>query len=375
MTEIYKILNKIIRRLFKLLRLNKIIFALCKKDTITFSDIEIEMARKTLESYSANPKTSCACKNKIVENVDIHIIVPAYNVEKYIAECMDSILITPPHKKYTYLVTVINDGSKDKTPEILNKYRCHENLEIIDQANRGFSGARNRGLSNIKGKYVLFVDSDDAMDWRGVEKMIDAALETNADVVRGSYTLCTENGRKTRYIKSSRGKIGTENLGGQPWAKLFKSHIFEDICFPEHYWYEDSIFAQIVYPRIKSAYGVDENTYFYRNRVSSITRQGVYKPKSIDSYWITEQLFFERFSYNLVIDQKYYEYILHMVKLTFSRIALQPYDIKRNVFILFIDFITKNFKGFNSQTKEGKTIEKILKSKDLNKCIAYAKWM
>ena len=118
-----------------------------------------------------------------------------------------------------------------------------------------------------------------------------------------------------------------------------------------------------------------ENTYYYRNRVSGITNQGIKKPKSIDSYWITERLFEERSKYGLEITDKYYEYVLHMVKLTFSRIRQQPFEIKKNVFILFCDFIAKNFSGFRAHSNECIEIEKIIKTRDLGKCLSYTKWM
>ena len=334
----------------------------------------ITEARDYLENHSTNPKTSCVCINNIEPLVDIHIIIPAYNVEKYIEECMDSITLNPT-KKYTYLVTVINDGSTDKTTEILKKYKNLPNVEIITQKNKGFSGARNTGLSHIKGKYILFVDSDDFIDWRGVEKMMDTAIKTGADIIRGSHTTITDDGSHPRLTKTVPGKIAINDLGGQPWAKLFRSELFRNVCFPEFYWYEDSIFAQIVYPQISFAYGVSENTYYYRNRISGITNQGIKKKKSIDSYWITERLFEERRNYGLKITDQYYEYILRMLKLTFSRIRLQPDKVKKYVFILFCNFIDKNFVEFSATSKEGKEIERIIKTRDFGKCISYSKWM
>jgi glycosyltransferase involved in cell wall biosynthesis len=306
--------------------------------------------------------------------VDIHIIVPAYNVENYIKECMDSILLSPT-AKYTYLLSVINDGSTDKTLEILKKYEDHPCVEIISQTNKGFSGARNVGLSHIRGRYTLFVDSDDLMDWCGVEKMMDVALETGADIVKGAYTMISDHGHVRKFAANTTGKLETNKLGGQPWAKLFRSELFSNICFPEHYWYEDSIFAQIVYPQISVAYGIAENSYYYRNRASGITNQGIRKPKSVDSYWITERLFEERSMYGLETTDQYYEYILHMVKLTFSRIRLQPEDVKKNTFILFCNFIDKHFSGFHAYSNQGKEIEKIIKTRNLGKCISYANWM
>ena len=372
--KIFTFAKKALLRVIKLFQVNRIVYKLSKNDIISFDSKQVSEARAFLENYSHNPQTSCVCKNKIDPQVDIHIIIPAYNVEAYIKECIDSIVFNST-KKYTYIVTVINDGSTDRTPEILKKYEDYHCVEIINQTNKGFSGARNTGLSHIKGRYVLFVDSDDMMDWRGVEKMMDIALKTGADIVRGAYTLISDDGKRRRFISNTTGNIEITKLGGQPWAKLFRSELFNDVCFPELYWYEDTIFAQIVYPRISIAYGTPENTYYYRNRSSGITNQGIKKPKSIDSFWITEQLFKERSKYGLEITDQYYEHVLRMVKLTFSRIRLQPYKIKKNVFILFCDFIDKNFLNFSTCNNQYKEIERIIKTRNLGKCISYSTWM
>lgn len=372
--KIFIFIKKALIHILKILKLNHIIYKLSKSNTISFDDKMVREAYEFLENYSPNPKTSCMCKNIIEPRVDIHIIVPAYNVENYIKECMDSILRNPT-TKYTYLLTVINDGSTDKTLEIIKKYEDHPCVEIISQENKGFSGARNAGLSHIKGKYILFVDSDDLIDWRGVEKMIDAALESGADIVQGTYTRISEKGKPRRLYVRTAGKIETTKMFGGTCTKLLRSELFRDVCFPEHYWYEDSIFAQIIFPRTSVGYGVAENSYYYRNRASGITNQGIKKPKSIDSYWITEQLFGERLKYGLEITEQYYEYVLRMVKLTFSRIRLQPYEVKKNVFILFCNFIDKHFSDFHAHSSQCKEIEKIIKTRNLGKCISYANWM
>ena len=254
-------INFLIKKAFiyilRSLKISRIIYKFSKDRIINFNDESVKEAREFLENYSPNPKSACTCKNTIEPRVDIHVIIPAYNVESYIKECLNSILLNPT-KKHTYLVNVINDGSTDNTTEILKEYAEHPCVEIITQQNKGFSGARNTGLSHIKGKYIVFVDSDDLMDWRGVEKMMDVALETGADVVRGAYTRISDDGNRRRFVAVPTSKLETTQLGGQPWAKLFRAELFRDVCFPENYWYEDSIFAQIVFPRISVAYGVAE---------------------------------------------------------------------------------------------------------------------
>ena len=360
--------------ILRLTKANHILYRLSGNDIINFDDEAVRTARATLESYSPNPKTSCRCKNTISPSADVHIIIPAYNVESYIAECMDSVVLNPT-KKYTWLVTVINDGSTDMTGEILQKYEQYPNVEIITQTNRGFSGARNTGLSCIRGRFILFVDSDDLLDWFGVEKMLNTAAETDADIVWAAHTMISEGGIRYKTVSPPSGQVEPTKMSGHPVAKLFRSELFRDVCFPEKYWYEDSILAQIVFPRTAVAYAIHDNAYYVRNRMSGVTNSGIKSPKAVDSFLITERLFEERREYGLEITQQYYEYVLRMVKLTFRRIRERPYEIKKLVFILFCDFIDKNFHSFSAGTKEGKEIEKIIKTRNLKRCISYAKWM
>ena len=127
--------------------------------------------------------------------------------------------------------------------------------------------------------------------------------------------------------------------------------------------------------QIKCAYSIGENTYFYRVHGSSITHTGRYNVKSIDSYWLTEQLFYERQNKGYIITDSYYDYILRMVTLTVSRISYQSKEIKESVFVLFCDFINKNFKDFTTDDISLKEIEKFVKTKNYGKCAAYSKWV
>ena len=95
-------------------------------------------------------------------NISFSIIIPLYNCEKYIEKCLESVL----QQNYgNYEIIVVNDGSTDSSLEIVNKYiNSHQNLKVITQNNKGLSGARNTGLRNSKGDYVLFIDADDYVE-------------------------------------------------------------------------------------------------------------------------------------------------------------------------------------------------------------------
>ena len=96
-----------------------------------------------------------------MNNIKFSIIVPVYNVEKYIKKCINSIL-NQTYKNYE--IIIINDGSTDKSKKILESYKNIDNIKIINQTNKGLSVARNIGIKNASGDYLLFVDSDDYID-------------------------------------------------------------------------------------------------------------------------------------------------------------------------------------------------------------------
>lgn len=203
---------------------------------------------------------------------------------------MDS--IADQSTDYKVQVIVINDGSTDSTEAILEKYRCFSDWIIINQENRGFSGARNVGLDLAEGKYIMFVDSDDILGQNAIEKLMRKAIATDADIVAGNYISISFNG-KTRFKGSDykEEKVSPcDYLYGQPWGKVYKHEFFQNLRFPEGYWYEDSIFAQIMWPLVDNVYTIPDIVYKYRNNLKGISHTSKRNHKSIDSLYITEAL-------------------------------------------------------------------------------------
>ena len=116
---------------------------------------------------------------------DVSIIVPCYNVEPYVKECIESIV--NQKTKYKYEVIIINDGSTDKTLDIINEYKNISNLVIINKPNSGLGQSRNVGVERAKGKYIIFVDSDDLVTEFMVEDLMDAATKDNYDMVEANF--------------------------------------------------------------------------------------------------------------------------------------------------------------------------------------------
>lgn len=372
-----EIADILIKRAVKSIHINRMIYKITARHKfINITDEEVSKARSCLENVSPNPKTSCITENEINPVVDVQFIVPVYNMEKYIRQCLDSVINA--EKKYSYRLTVINDGSTDGTAEILKQYEDHPNVEIITQKNKGFSGARNSGLKHISGNYISFLDSDDFIEWSGIEKMLDIAYENNYDLVEGAYVVISESGERIKHIINGiKGKVSPTagKLQGYPCGKIIKSDYFADICFPEKYWFEDSVIFATVFSRIKTAFITDDTVYYYRSRRNSITHKSRSYDKSVDSYWVVEQLAADRRKLGIKITQDYYEYILHMVQLTYNRTRFRSKECRRSIFILQADFINKRFSEFSTINNFLTPLEKALRTGDYGYYEAFCQWL
>lgn len=145
---------------------------------------------------------------KIVREVvmkKVSVIVPAYNVEKYIDECLSSIV----NQTYSNLeIVLIDDGSLDKTGEKCAAWAAlDKRIKFIPQENQGLSGARNTGLLNSSGDYLMFVDSDDFMNVDCIRRLVEAKEKENADISVCSFQRCMN---AADPIKVARG--GDENI-------------------------------------------------------------------------------------------------------------------------------------------------------------------
>lgn len=145
-------------------------------------EISHEEAVSLLELFSPNPNSSCIDEKKFGSEYDLEIIIPAYNEEKFIQQCMESVV--SQKTSYRFHVTCVNDGSTDNTGLILERYSC-DNVNIIHQKNKGFSEARNTALREANGKYIMFIDSDDFIPQGSVQGLLECAFNADADIVGG----------------------------------------------------------------------------------------------------------------------------------------------------------------------------------------------
>lgn len=211
----------------------------------------------------------------------VSIIVPIYNVEKYLEKCIESII----KQSYKNLeIILVNDGSTDKSKEICNRYKNQDKrILLINKKNNGVSAARNAGLDIAKGKYIAFVDSDDYLESHMIESMLRNINTTCCDMAICGYNIIFEDGKNkvsdnnniTTILKSKEVIeliFRTNKINGFLWNKIFKREILEkfrldeslDIC-------EDlCLICEILRKDLSICYS-SEPLYNYRNTNSSAT--------------------------------------------------------------------------------------------------------
>lgn len=203
-------------------------------------------------------------------------------METYVKECIESVL--SQKTKFKYEVIVINDGSLDNTLNILKEYEDRMEIVLVDQKNKGFSGARNTRLQYVQGEYLMFVDSDDRLAENAIENLLSVAYKEKCDIVEGRYILFSERNILFKEKINKKNNIKPiQDLKGYPWAKVIKSSLFKNLIFPEKYWFEDTIMSFLVYPRIDKAIIINDIVYEYRKNILGITHIAKNNRKSIDS--------------------------------------------------------------------------------------------
>lgn len=248
----------------------------------------------------------------------VSIIIPIYNAEKYLYQCLNSI----KNQSYKNIeVIMVNDGSTDTSSDICEKYLEDCRFKLINKKNGGVSSARNIGIEECSGEYILFVDSD---DWCDIN-LLTETIEGNEiyDLICFSYFKAykdKEIKEELRVEKDSDIKkeiLFNKTIGGYLWNKVFKSKIIKEyhIKFNENISYcEDLLFIKKYIEYVKKVKYINKPLYYYRIRKSSISNN-FYSIKNISILNACELLIDEYREDKIFVNDLMFSYILNYYKL------------------------------------------------------------
>ena len=205
----------------------------------------------------------------------ISVIVPVYNAEKYFHRCIDSILA----QTFTnFELLLINDGSKDNSGRICDEYAQKDSrVRVFHKENGGASSARNLGLDNAVGKWIMFVDSDDWVESNYLDQL--CKFETKSDLYLSGHKPYLIDIKDATYKKEEEIKIILNKhifYFSNVWGKLFRSDIIKQnkIVFDKNMNYaEDTVFVFSYLQHIKSIHTIASSGYHYENSDYSLTKQ------------------------------------------------------------------------------------------------------
>lgn len=212
-------------------------------------------------------------------NSRISVIVPVYNIEKYLDKCVKSI-VNQTHKNLE--IILVDDGSFDKCPKICDEWaQRDERVIVLHKENGGLSSARNAGLDICTGDYICFVDSDDWIDNDMISDMLDSAKAENADVVMCDFYI-EQIGKECEAVKTEKGAFDAENIlysylidkiRPEVCNKMYRSSVINSLRFNEKIKYaEDVPFNYEVFKRANKIYHLGAPKYHYlQNSGNSIT--------------------------------------------------------------------------------------------------------
>lgn len=282
----------------------------------------------------------------------ISIIIPVYNVEKYLADCLDSLV---NQTMSDIEIICVNDGSKDNSLAILEDYAKREKrIALLNQPNSGVSVARNNALKQVRGEYYMFVDSDDWIDANACEVAYNCAIKENADCLMFSYVkefgshsivnhlfekkyiVWNADEVKKNFHRRLFGPIGKElsypqnmDILVSPCMQLFKTSKFVHIPFVdirEVGTFEDGLYQMVLYKDCSRFVYIDKPYYHYRktNEASITTRYKADLAEKFQHLWNVIEGYIKEFN----LGNEYNEALRNRVAM--SMVGLGLNEIKAN---------------------------------------------
>lgn len=206
----------------------------------------------------------------------ISIIIPVYNVEEYLQQCINSIIL---QTNQNFELILVNDGSLDKSGDICDSFaKEHSRIKVFHKENGGVSSARNLGIKQSTGEYIWFVDPDDWIAEDALKCLEAIAAEQNPDLVVFSHLKFLENNYKETVIPVEIDKTTisdyltiVRSFRPNVWCYLYKTSLIKDTNakFPGQSYFEDEIFNMELFKKANSIVQIKNKLYFYRERENS----------------------------------------------------------------------------------------------------------
>lgn len=295
----------------------------------------------------------------------VSVIVPVYKVEKYLSRCIESIL----NQTYENIeVILINDGSPDKCPEICDEHAKRDNrVIVIHQANSGPSSARNKGLDIAKGKYIMFIDSDDFINKIMIEEMLINLIDSKADISMCDHLKIYKGNEIINFNQIKKNEVlNRENVLEWlldeheicvPWGKLYKSNLFFDLRFQIDKYNEDMFIIHKLFHKARKIVYDKRQFYYYSQEGTSLTRSE-FNYKKLDMVEaVAEWYHFIKENYPRLERKAKMKYLTVMID-TCTLLSKQNDNFGRKVYIEYSREIIGNY-GMYVNSKIVRTNDKI----------------
>lgn len=308
----------------------------------------------------------------------ISVIVPIYNVEKYLRRCIDSLVgQTYPNLE----IVLVNDGSPDNCGEICDKYaQKNKNIKVLHQKNQGVSAARNNGVKISQGEYISFVDPDDFIPINSISRLYEALEKYHAPLVAGKRleiyegqeihngklcekelkTICYDTEEALRKVCYGTG------ISVVSWGKLYRRNLIVENPYTEGIYYEDVALTYRIIAQCEKVVELQEVVYYYLQREDSIVHCSI-QPKHIEDGMraVKEELKFMEEKHPAVVQAATY-------RCCFKVVEYIPRILKKNDQNLkYFKWLQKELKPFMFATLKDRNVSISFKIRCITICAGY----
>lgn len=284
--------------------------------------------------------------------IKVSVIIPVFNVERYLKKCLDSVI----NQTFdNYEIIIINDGSTDNSAMIIEEYKekYPKKIRFYNKKNGGLSDARNMGILKSKGKYLMFIDSDDYISNNMIEKMYNSIVREDSDMSICNLIKINKNGKEIKNYNYNPGTTTLENnkkiLFNLPCAcnKIYNKKLFNYGMFDKGKYYEDFRLINKLYLKCNKIAFIDDFCYYYVDRDNSIMHDKNIKRnyEIIEAIESIKDFYQKEKKYDLYKEELEFMMIDNLLISTFVRIITSSKKAKKDL-NKFWDYINSNFPNY-----------------------------